>query len=91
MAMDREIDEVIARWPPSWKIGFKSPVKNTADTSTVVKGPSGSMGKDTGTIVTIDIPSMQPPTKDTIADNQADPPDTHARGTKQTETSVQGA
>lgn len=49
------------------------------------------MGKDTGTIVTIDIPSMQPPTKDTIADNQADPPDTHARGTKQTETSVQGA
>ena len=84
MVIEREIDEVIARWPPAWKIGFKTPAKSTADTSTVVTGPSGQMGIDAGAAVTMTIPSMQHPNKDTIATNQAVPQDISAGGTKWT-------
>ena len=58
MVADEEIDNVIALWPPNWKINFKIDMNGIEGTSTMkvippiiikdTRGPSKSIGKDTG-------------------------------------------
>ena len=47
MVADEEIDNVIALWPPHWKLGFKTGVKGTEGTSTPKVTPP-VITKDTG-------------------------------------------
>lgn len=60
MVQDEEIDNVIALWPPNWKINFKTGAKGTEGTSTTkvispvitkdIEGPSKSTRKGTGAV-----------------------------------------
>ena len=90
MVIEREIDEVIARWPPTWKICFKTPVKSTAGTSAAIGGPSRTTKKDVRAAATKNIPPKQPPNKDTTAGTQDDSHDTNVGGTKWTGEPVKG-
>ena len=91
MVAEEEIDNVIALWPPNWKIGFKTGMKGTEGTITVkvippviikdTRGPSKSIGKDMGTATQKDVQQKHTTEKDAEVETQLDlPPDLGTKG-----------
>ena len=82
MVADEEIDNIIALWPPNWKIGFKTGVKGVERTSTskftpsvVIKdtrGATKSTKQDMSTATQKDVQQTQTFEKDVEAETQVD-------------------